>query len=178
MNRNIYPASWKKHLDYALVLATFCGQIALSQFSGGRHWMNEQPRNSDMYTYDPWPKVCKDTRTVTGEFDQCQFGAMNRHKEHIRKRTTIKASCYDLVYYVDGKFCGHWPTKCDGQHTHTFAAVKLLNHRSGQWIWPDESLGVFYDFWIGANNHNDTLQLAMRVQDASVNDQKIIPTMV
>jgi hypothetical protein len=118
MNRNLYPTSWKKNLDYALVLAVFCGKAALSQYQLQRHWMNEQPRNSDMYSYDPWPAVCNDPRTVTGEFDQCQFGARNLHKQQIRKRTTIKASCYDLVYYVDGKFCGHWPTKCNGQHQH------------------------------------------------------------
>ena len=118
MNRQIHPQSWKQRLDYALKLGSFCGRVALAQYDDGRDWLNEQPTNSDLYDYEPWPRVRQHPRTVIGRFHQCQTGARTQDGQHINKSTDLWASDYDLIYYLDGLVCGSLPDICNGTHVH------------------------------------------------------------
>eukprot|EP00959_Pyramimonas_sp_CCMP1952_P018335 388135-Pyramimonas_sp.AAC.1 len=99
MNRQLYPDTWQESLECALKLSTFCAAVALAQYGDGRDWLNEQPTSSDMYTYDPWPKVREHPRTVAGNFHMCQMGARATDGGHVNKPTSIWASGYDLIYY-------------------------------------------------------------------------------
>ena len=116
MNRQIAPETWKESLKYAERLSRFCAYVALAQYEDGRDWVNEQPTSSDMYEYHPWPKVREHPRTVVGKFHQCQCGAKTQDGQHINKPTSLWASDYDLVHYLDGLVCGTLPNMCDGNH--------------------------------------------------------------
>eukprot|EP00959_Pyramimonas_sp_CCMP1952_P328411 6875519-Pyramimonas_sp.AAC.1 len=116
MNRQLFPDTWEESLDYALKLSTFCAVVALAQYDDGRDWLNEQPTASDMYTYDPWPKVREHPRTVVGNFHMCQMGARTKDGGHVNKPTSLWAYDYDLIYYVDGIKCGDIAGACDGNH--------------------------------------------------------------
>ena len=102
MNRHLHPQTWNEHLDDALKLGSFCGEVALAQYGDERDWLNEQPTNSDLYAYAPWPQVRQHPRTVIGRFHQCQTGARTQYGQHIKKSTDLWASDYDLIYYLDG----------------------------------------------------------------------------
>ena len=69
-----------------------------------------------MYEYPPWTKVREHPRTVVGKFHQCQCGAKTQDGQHINKPTSLWASDYDLVHYLDGLVCGTLPNMCNGNH--------------------------------------------------------------
>ena len=116
MNRQIAHDTWQNTLDYALKLSTFCARVALAQYEDGKDWVNEQPVSSDMYKYDPWPKVRANPRTVETKFDQCQCGAKTRGGQDVNKPTSLWASDGDLTFYFEGLRCGALPDRCNGNH--------------------------------------------------------------
>ena len=130
-----------------------------------------------MFQYDPGPAVYNNPRTVQESSISVSWGACNRHKQHIRKRTMITASCYDLVYYIDGRVCRHGPTKCNGQHQHRYSSEAQQSQMASAYG-QTTCLGC-------ATTLDRCKQLQRHIaagisiaKDASVTDQRITPTMV
>ncbi len=116
LNRAKHPDSWEEHVKYALTLGVLCGETALQQDQDGLDWLNEQPASSDLYSYDPWPRVCANPKTVKEIFDQRQCKARSSKGRPIKKPIGMTASHPALVKYFVGLKCGAFLGRCNGDH--------------------------------------------------------------
>ena len=98
-NRMMHYQSWKQSYDEAAPLAQFCGRVALLQLESRRHFLNEQPKGSDLYLEPPWNIVLQWPGVVHQDFDQCMTGLRANNGLLVKKTTRLIASHKALVHY-------------------------------------------------------------------------------
>ena len=112
LNSFVNYEAWLRSYNEAAPLARFCGTVALQQLRTGRHFINEQPRDSTLYSESPWwDEVVRWPQIVWQDFDQCMTGLRANNGLLVRKPTRLVASHPALVHYFSG-------LKCDGSHEH------------------------------------------------------------
>lgn len=119
-NRVLHPETWERSYEYASKLASFCGQIAWTQLSEGRHFLCEQPFPSRLYEVAPWPQVRQHPNCLRVVFDQCTVG-QHIHGVPVRKPTQLVATHYILLK----RFANHI---CQNDHQHQQLLGGLAKH--------------------------------------------------
>jgi hypothetical protein len=111
LNRKINYEAWVQGQKLSVPLARLSGDVAIEQFSNGRHFFVEQPHGSGLYQEPPWLKL-KDFM-FTAVFDQCMTGLRMLKPPFlpVRKTTECKASHPALLMYLQN-------LRCDGSHEH------------------------------------------------------------
>ena len=127
-NKVMHYDTWRRSYEEAAPLARFCGRVALSQLEARRHFINEQPRGSELYLEDPWQIVLQWPGVVEQDFDQCRTGLRARTGLLVKKRTSLKASHPALVYHFRNLFC-------DGSHPHQQLAGNNFAAEAQVWTW-------------------------------------------
>eukprot|EP00969_Alexandrium_andersonii_P060976 2686939-Alexandrium_andersonii.AAC.1 len=92
-------------------------------------FVQEQPHPSSLYKVTPWPSVMRDECVVGIVHDRCMCGlratsGQGRGK-HIRKRSSMTASCTELPYPFRGR-------KCSGRHKHLVVEGRQADLRQAQ----------------------------------------------
>ncbi|CAK9067108.1 Retrovirus-related Pol polyprotein from transposon RE1 (Retro element 1) (AtRE1) [Includes: Protease RE1 [Durusdinium trenchii] len=104
MNQIINQDAWRRSLRIAEPIAKLCGEIALIQLSGNRHYLVEQPTGSTLFKVVPWPTVVRDRRSLSIAFDQCQVG-QSAGGYPAKKSTELVASSQELLKPFVGRTC-------------------------------------------------------------------------
>ena len=123
-NRVLHHESWQRSYSIAAPLARFCGEIAWTQMSQGRHFIQEQPFPSKLYEEDPWPAIRNDPRCLRVVFDQCQVGQRVRGLP-AKKPTELVASHVLLLKRFANRIC-------QNDHEH-IALVGGAAHEAQRW---------------------------------------------
>ena len=90
-----------------------CGHLATHQLSQGRHCLVRQPRDSEMFSGNPWPQLLSDDRVklilYAASCVSCETPAGGHAPPLTQEHAMIFDSCVELV----------WPfpnIKCTGRH--------------------------------------------------------------
>eukprot|EP00969_Alexandrium_andersonii_P045267 1987848-Alexandrium_andersonii.AAC.1 len=99
----------QEQLRTAGPIARLCGEVVGLQLEHGRHFIQEQPHPSSLYEITPWPSVLRDEHVMSIVYDRCMCGLRvtsgpDRGK-HIRKRSSMTASCPELLYPFRDRKC-------------------------------------------------------------------------
>ena len=110
LNRVIHYETWAHNVQIGKQLATLCGQVALEQLRGRRHYVIEQPAGSALFQLAIWQRIAN--TAFWTRFDQCRFNLRGpRTGMLIRKRTELWSSAWAIIAEFAGKYC-------DGTHEH------------------------------------------------------------
>lgn len=118
----------------SLELGELGADIAEWQLNGGRHYVAENPKGSELFRLPKWKKLDDDPRTASADIDMCAAGMQCPDtKMLVKKGTTLKASCEALLATLR-KF------RCNGQHPHKPIEGKCkdgenLSHKCRIWPW-------------------------------------------
>ena len=127
MNQIINQDAWRRSLRIAEPIAKLCGEIALIQLGGSRHYLVEQPTGSTLFKVAPWPTVVRDRRSLSIAFDQCQVG-QSAGGYPAKKSTELVASSQELLKPFVGR-------TCPGIHQHQVLTGRAASQAQK---WPKE----------------------------------------
>ena len=97
-NRMMHYETWRRSYQEAAPLAQFSGRVALLQLEAGRHFLNENPKGSEIYLEPPWNIVLQWPGVVHQDFDQCMTGLRANNGLLTKKPTRLVASHHALVH--------------------------------------------------------------------------------
>ena len=129
-NSKHHRETWLQSLALGKPLAEFCARVALFQMSHRRHFLCENPRQSNLWSLPVWKAVMQDVRISIAYVDQCMFGLCSSDNKLHKKPTAFVASHYALVNLLR--------RKCDGSHQHDQIAGSLHGISKAKFaqVWP------------------------------------------
>ena len=157
MNRAHNYDAWHRSRTIGIPLAKFAAEVAEYQLKHRRHFLVENPKDSDIFQLPEWQRLRPSLATVT--FDQCMTGLKggsgNEPAIPIAKPTEIWASHELLVKRLRDK-------QCDKRHSHARLGVFGTQHRSARAadasMWPVKLCGLI------ADGIHDILEMHFRLQ--------------
>ena len=112
LNKQINPEAYHRSRCISVPLAKLSARVAVAQLDGGRHFVAEHPRGSDLWSLQAWQKVASYPQVVRVLLDQCMAGFIGpRSGNLIKKPTECWASDPRPVRRLE-------PLQCDGTHEH------------------------------------------------------------
>ena len=103
--------AWLKSYQEAAPHGRFCGELALLQDDGNRYFICEQPKDSWLFTEQPWPIVMNRNNTTQVIFDQCRVGLRTKEGLLAMKPTVLVSNSEILLEPFRN-------LRCTGNHEH------------------------------------------------------------
>ena len=127
MNRAHNYDAWHRSRTVGIPLAKLAAEVAEYQLRHRKHFLVENPKDSDIFQLPEWQRLRPSLATVT--FDQCMTGLKGGSGDEpaipIAKPTEIWASHEFLVKRLRNK-------QCDKRHAHARLGVFGTEHRSAR----------------------------------------------
>ena len=124
--------TWLANRRIGEILANLTADICLWQLANRRHFLVENPAQSEMWQLPCWLAVLKDPRVCTALLHQCQVGLVDPEGLPTLKPTKLVASCNSLVRRLR--------RKCPGLHRHALlaGAYKGIARCRFAQVWPTQ----------------------------------------
>ena len=103
--------AWLKSYQEAAPHGRFCGELALIQDDGNRYFICEQPKDSWLFTEQPWPLVMMRPNTTQVVFDQCRVGLKTKEGLPAMKPTVLVSNSEILLEPFQN-------LRCNRKHEH------------------------------------------------------------
>ena len=133
LNQVINQSTWLASRRVSERFGDLAGRIAMYQLNHKRHFIKENPRNSDLYKLPVWQKVREHPQVKQVYVDMCAVNLRDRETGLlIKKPSEIWTSSSHFVKSLEN-------LRCNGRHKHTQlkGTYKGTNktHEARTWTW-------------------------------------------
>ena len=139
LNKVVAREAWERSMSVGLPLARLAAKVARHQLMHRRHFLAENPWNSELWHLPEWSIILRDSRIRVAYCDQCQVGLVDKEGVPTKKPTAFVASSEILVKRLR--------RKCNGEHTHSQIAGSLLGESKSAFAatWPVKLCNLIVD---------------------------------